>query len=218
MIRPGNKERVERDAASIAQAWITGQSDLSSLCKTYRATQRTIVALILTRITREQYRKIARQHQITANAGGAKRLTVKVWTRCQSRKSEGFGRRGKVRRCRYIKVEAGQDRARRGKWISLAQYLWEKVHGRPVPPGYIVAHADGKTMNDDPSNLVLRSRAEQARLAVRSCDQEKRGRKISKTKKENFAIAKRMQEAMAQRAARGPDVETDDWFDDEEVA
>ena len=198
-------------AVSITQDWLAGRATLRGLCQRHRATQYTITEAILTRISREQYRRIAREHQLEANSGGKKRLTVTVWI-----KHDRTRGRPKVRRQRYIKVEQGESRDKRGRWISLAQYLWAHTHGRKVPPGHIIVHLDGDAMNDDLSNLALRSRAEQARMAVRTCDGAKRAERISKTKRENGEIARRMREAMACKAVEGP--HDDFWQDDEEVA
>jgi hypothetical protein len=44
--------------------------------------------------------------------------------------------------------------------------LWERTHGRKVPEGYTVVHADGNKNNLEPSNLVLRSRADCARQNI----------------------------------------------------
>ena len=49
------------------------------------------------------------------------------------------------------------------KWISLARYNWEQVHG-PVPQGMCVFKFDGDKYNDDISNLCLVSRKDLAML------------------------------------------------------
>lgn len=49
-----------------------------------------------------------------------------------------------------------------GKWVYLSRYNYEKYIGK-IPKGYIVTHKDGNTMNCDPANLVLMSRADNAR-------------------------------------------------------
>jgi hypothetical protein len=49
------------------------------------------------------------------------------------------------------------------KWISLARYNWEQVHG-PVPQGMCVFKFDGDKYNDDISNLCLVSRKDLAQL------------------------------------------------------
>lgn len=192
---------VLREAAMIMHKWLVEHRKLADLCIEYRATNHTITEAILTQIPPEEYRRIAKERRRQANAGGEKRLTVRIWLRREARRCEGYGRRAKVRRQRYIKIAHGESRGMRGKWVSLAQYLWERDHG-PVPARCIVVHADGDSLNDDPGNLVLRSRAEQAALAVRTCDRGKRAAKISRTKRENAAIASRLRQA---RQEAGPD-------------
>jgi hypothetical protein len=49
------------------------------------------------------------------------------------------------------------------KWISLARYNWEQVHG-PVPNDMCVFKLDGDKYNDDISNLCLVSRKDLAML------------------------------------------------------
>lgn len=49
-----------------------------------------------------------------------------------------------------------------GKWVYLSRYNYEKYIG-PIPHGHIVTHKDGDTMNCEPENLALMSRADNAR-------------------------------------------------------
>ena len=49
------------------------------------------------------------------------------------------------------------------KWISLARYNWEQVHG-PVPKEMVVFKIDGDKYNDDIDNLCLVSRKDLAKL------------------------------------------------------
>ena len=49
------------------------------------------------------------------------------------------------------------------KWISLARYNWEQVHG-PVPGDMCVFKLDGDKYNDDINNLCLVSRKDLAKL------------------------------------------------------
>ena len=46
-------------------------------------------------------------------------------------------------------------------WKHYARWWWE-THRGPVPAGKLVLHRDGNTMNDDPSNFVLGTHADQA--------------------------------------------------------
>ena len=43
------------------------------------------------------------------------------------------------------------------KWVTRAPWIWQQLHGQ-VPPGYVIHHKDGNTLNDDPSNLECLSR------------------------------------------------------------
>jgi hypothetical protein len=49
------------------------------------------------------------------------------------------------------------------KWMSLARYNWEQVHG-PVPKDMCVFKLDGNKYNDDISNLCLVTRKDLAML------------------------------------------------------
>jgi hypothetical protein len=56
------------------------------------------------------------------------------------------------RRCsRYIKIRNDGPPGRR--WILYSRWWWEKNRG-PVPPGHLVLHKDGDTLNDEPKNLM----------------------------------------------------------------
>lgn len=60
------------------------------------------------------------------------------------------GRKGKLRR--WIKVR--EDGPPQKRWVRLAVYMWERVHG-PVPEGMRLVHLDGDTMNSELTNLAL---------------------------------------------------------------
>ncbi len=67
-------------------------------------------------------------------------------------------------RVRFIKVRSSLPRA--GQWRPLARVWWEENRG-PVPGGLGVAHADGDTLNDDPSNYQLMTSGEVALLHLK---------------------------------------------------
>lgn len=52
------------------------------------------------------------------------------------------------------------------RWINYARWWWEENRGL-VPPGKLVLHADGRTLNDKPENLVLGGPADKVLLAHR---------------------------------------------------
>lgn len=78
--------------------------------------------------------------------------------------------------CRMIKVR--DDGPRSGRWVAYARWLWERANG-PVPPGMAVGHKDGLELNDDPENLILRTRAESLCLWHRRDDAETRKQKAN---------------------------------------
>jgi len=71
----------------------------------------------------------------------------------------------------YFYIRISQSR-----WELLHRYNWEKVHGK-IPPKHIVAFKDGNTTNPNIDNLMLMSRADNAR---RNYDPQKTGATLKK--------------------------------------
>ena len=65
----------------------------------------------------------------------------------------------------YIQVKV-RDLYKNSKqnWKGKHIIIWEKHHGRPVPPGHVVIFGDGNKRNFDPDNLILVSRAQLVRM------------------------------------------------------
>lgn len=59
------------------------------------------------------------------------------------------------------------------RWINYARWWWEKNRG-PVPPGKLVLHEDGRSLNDRPENLVLGGPADKVLLAHRDPEWSRR--------------------------------------------
>jgi hypothetical protein len=77
---------------------------------------------------------------------------------------------------RFIKVSLTGLPQRR--WMNYARWWWEKNRG-PVPPGQLVIHIDGNSLNDDPKNYMVGTPGMKLALAHRrdpqwSKDQHKR--------------------------------------------
>lgn len=66
----------------------------------------------------------------------------------------GSKKRGAVKH-KYIRIS-------KGVWKELQIFNWENING-PVPKGYILACLDGDTLNCDPTNWKLMSKADNAR-------------------------------------------------------
>jgi len=45
------------------------------------------------------------------------------------------------------------------KWEYLSRHVWESSRSRDIPPGFIIYHQDGISLNDDPQNLICVPRA-----------------------------------------------------------
>lgn len=43
-------------------------------------------------------------------------------------------------------------------WQYLARHVWEETRGREIPPGFLIYHMDGISLNDDPENLICITR------------------------------------------------------------
>ncbi|ANW99949.1 hypothetical protein CSTERTH_01010 [Thermoclostridium stercorarium subsp. thermolacticum DSM 2910] len=63
----------------------------------------------------------------------------------------------------YIKVKIAEPNA----WEYKHRLIWEKHHGRKIPPGHAVIFADGNNRNFEPDNLLLVSRAQLVRMNQR---------------------------------------------------
>lgn len=77
-------------------------------------------------------------------------ITIRRDKTPRSRRDRANAAKGPPRR--WIKVRDDGQRSKR--WMPYARHVWESFHGS-VPPGFLVVHADGDTMNDDPKNLLL---------------------------------------------------------------
>jgi hypothetical protein len=55
-------------------------------------------------------------------------------------------------------------RARGNGYVNQAIVVWETVHGKSLPPGYIVHHIDENPGNDNPSNLRDMTRGDHQKL------------------------------------------------------
>lgn len=82
---------------------------------------------------------------------------------CQTEKQDGQVtvrhdemKDGSIRDYKWIRIG-------KSKWKMLHVYNWEKKHKRKVPKGHILVFANGDSMNCNPSNLELITRAENMR-------------------------------------------------------
>jgi hypothetical protein len=77
--------------------------------------------------------------------------------------------------------------------VFLNRWTWEQAHGQIPPPKMLVCHLDGNPLNCDITNLVLRTRAENARLTgTNNRNNEYRSKKLSL-----IAVTKRIENAKA---------------------
>lgn len=169
----GNADIVMDDADVIVNRLKTTPVTIHILMREYRCTYETLTNAIYSRITKEQYRQIAIQHLSRGNKLTCFKKGHKAW----NKNAKGMhlspatefkkghlpanhrevgtilvckGKNGK--HYRRIKI-SGRDQGKH-RWISYAQYLWEKENG-PIPDGKLVAHTNGAPMDDRPENLIL---------------------------------------------------------------
>jgi hypothetical protein len=90
---------------------------------------------------------------------------------------------------RWIKVREDGPLYRRH--IPLARYFWTRHHG-PLPPGWIVMHRDGDSLNDDLDNLMAVDRPTAMRsIFSKPAAAAKRRRAASKTARRRWARYRR---------------------------
>jgi len=177
------KERFAASLPEFAKQWEDGKT-IYALSKETGCSTETIQMLFTAHFGDERYKRISFEHRqkncfskgVRFKPGNAmykrrKRVvgnakapvgSITIW------KWSGYPRR-------YVRTSLD----RKG-WRPVSQVIWEKLHG-PIPKGHIVVYIDGDTMNDDPSNYRLVSRAEMARNAVKRCNNRKRIAKITET-------------------------------------
>jgi predicted Zn-ribbon and HTH transcriptional regulator len=87
---------------------------------------------------------------------------------------------------RYIKVR--DDGPPHRRYEVYARYVYEQNYG-PIPPGLVVIHKDGDTMNDDPQNLLLTDYAGSLahRKALDPCAERVRLKQLRKCQKDRRA-------------------------------
>lgn len=66
----------------------------------------------------------------------------------------------------YVQVHVRQHRKDKlnDQWVLKQRLVWERHHGRPVPPGCKVVFCDGDQTNFDPDNLLLVTDEEMMRM------------------------------------------------------
>ena len=176
----GNVHKVMEDVDRILDRLHNTKITICGLAKEYHVGYGTLRQVLLKRISKEQYDAISRAKRSKSNSCTQFKKGQSPWNKGLkgthfSRATEfkkghvptGYRRIGEIyivsetngKPCRYIKLkDTGRPQDRR---VPYARYVWERAHG-PIPPGYLVIHDDGDTMNDDPSNLLLVNRAQNA--------------------------------------------------------
>ena len=144
----------------------------------YSCAYPTLYKAIFSRISREEYRHMARMKLSRTGVQTRFEKGHRTWNK--NRKGIHLSPRSEFKKGHrpakyrpigeiYIIAEKGGKPYRwiklsdRGPWHSrrmpYARHVWQQQYG-PIPPGFLVIHRDGDTLNDEPENLVLATRAE----------------------------------------------------------
>ena len=182
---PGNTQSIMARAGEIAGRLLAGER-IRSLMKAYHCGHELLMRAILSQIPPEQWAGIrAKRRAEIGRKGrfkkghvpwdkGVKGIHLSPATQFKKGKIRGTAARkyravGSVterndksgNKYRWIKIK---DWGRpQDKYIPYARYVWQK-HKGPIPPGMLVVHADGKTLNDNLDNLRLVDRPGHIRL------------------------------------------------------
>lgn len=172
----GNADKVMDDAARIVERLRETDITLSQIKAEYRCAFTTLYKAIYSQISKEQYRRISYRKKIQGNTATRFKKGQKAWNKglkglrfspaTEFKKGHlpaNHHEVGTVLVCKYkngtkyrrIKI-SGKENGRH-IWIPYARYLWQRENG-PIPAGMIVAHENGKTLDDRIENLVLTDR------------------------------------------------------------
>jgi len=174
----GNADRVMAEADLIVERLKNIDTTLGQIKVEYACAYTTLYKAIFSRISREEYRHMARMKLSRTGVQTRFKKGHRTWNK--NRKGIHLSPRTEFKKgnrpakykaigeiyiiakkggkpCRWIKLSD------RGPWHSrrmpYARHVWQKEHG-PIPPGLLVIHRDGDTLNDESENLVLATRAE----------------------------------------------------------
>jgi len=197
----GNREKVNSEAAIIAERLRAGTATIGGLCKEYSCAYETMRRAVLTQMTKDEYRRLAKKRLGRGGVESRFKKGIKPWNKglhfqAGGRSSETQFKKGHLpgnhqrkgtisirkiksgKHVRMIKVSGIVDGQH--KWIPYAVYVWEQANG-PIPEGMFPVHDDGDLLNDDPANLKITDRA--GHLANMRKNNPKVYKKIAKTRK-----------------------------------
>ncbi|HUS74316.1 MAG TPA: HNH endonuclease [Sedimentisphaerales bacterium] len=212
----GTADKVMDDADVIVNRLKTTPVIIDNLMREYHCSYKTLMRAIYTRLSKEQYRQIAIRHMSRGNEHTCFKKGHKTWNKnvkgmhyspaTEFKKGHLPANHQEVgavlvkskngKQYRRIKI-SGKDQGKH-RWISYAQYLWEKENG-PIPKGKLVAHINGDSMDDGPENLVMVDRGGlinlmrknnpgQRKKAIRNLKKTCRRRRAERTKKQRFQL------------------------------
>ncbi len=156
----GNVDKVMTDAKRIAHRWNYDGIPLHKLMKEYHCKYSTIIRVIHSQIPQDKWLQIRREHLARGNV----KSHFQKGHLPHNNKPLGTIVIHKPKREKPHRLIAiPGPTPNKHKWISYAQYLWEKKYG-PVPPGLFVAHIDGDRLHDEIGNYKLVDRAGNIKL------------------------------------------------------
>lgn len=182
--RTGTKEAaaVRVDAAGIVERLRAGRATVRGLMKEYGCSYAVLIGVILSILTRAEWRRICRERVAAAGARtrfskghapwnlGIRGVHMSPATEFKPGHIRGSAAR-RYRPVGAISIRRDGANGQPSRWIKVtdegpvqyryipyARWVWQKERG-PIPVGGIVIHMDGDSLNDCVENLRITDRA-----------------------------------------------------------
>jgi hypothetical protein len=169
----GNADKVIGDAERIAERLRHTSVTLIQLKAEYRCAYPTLYKAIFSQMSKQEYQQISYQRKIRGNTATRFKKGHKTWNKnlkgLRMSPATEFKKghlpvnhkpKGTItirteknsNQVRLIKVSGKSEGGH--KWVPYARYLWEQEKG-PIPPGMIIAHENGNSLDDRIENFVM---------------------------------------------------------------
>lgn len=212
----GNADIVMEGADVIVERLKTTPVALTELTREYHCAYSTMIRAIYTRLTKAEYRQLAKKRLGRSVATQFKK-GMRSWNKgnkgihmspaTEFKKGhlpENHKHVGSVaihndkcgKQFRWIKVSGVTNG--KHKWIPYARYLWQEKHGE-VPKGKFVCHANGDTLDDAIDNLIAVNRREAISLmkknnpghrkkAIRNYKKTRRRKRLERERQRRYEL------------------------------
>jgi len=174
----GNADKVMADAKKIARRLRETNATFTGLQKEYHCSYPAMMRAVLSQMSQEEWEQIRRKKLAQGGVETRFQKGQASWN-----KGMHYNPGGRSVETRFQKghlpanykplktISIRNDNGKQFRWIKIkdsglpqdrsvpyARRIWEKENG-PIPPGHLIVHGDGNTLNDSPDNLVLVDRA-----------------------------------------------------------